>query len=232
MVSTKRFNHLFSPDGASRGDLAEASRAVYDEVLDSLGVKFKSIETNVTSNVTDLLEKEIRVFRIFEKEIEKHLQKMEERFEAKVKTLVEAQQEGWKQIVEVLRSLPVPQVTLEASKVEVNVPKQDTPKIEVTVEAAKVEIPEMKPVFNVNVPELAQPTINVQVPKQDAPQITVEASKVEVNVPKQDTPTINIQVPEQEAPKIEVTVPARKLVKKTFQYDQQGRPSQVIEEEV
>ncbi len=67
------------------------------------------------------------------------------------------------------------------------------------------------------------PVVNVSVPEQERPIVQVNLPEMSVHVPES---VINVTTPE-----VQVNVPPPRMVEKTFEYDQSGRPLKVTETE-
>ena len=92
---------------------------------------------------------------------------------------------------------------------------------QVKVLLANLQLP--APVVNFNPPEFS-PQMNFNVPEQAAPVINVTLPEV--------APLIEVKVPEQTAPVVNVATAPIRFVEKTFEYDQSGRPTRVLEREI
>jgi len=113
-----------------------------------------------------------------------------------------AQEAHWNRMESFLKSLPIPQVTVQPgevtvnqvpSQVTVNVPQQAAPVVNVEPPSIRVEAP------IVNVPQQAAPVVNVE--------NRVDPTPVNVNVPKQEASIVNVNVPEQVPPQVLFNVP-------------------------
>ncbi len=250
---TPSFNEALGPD-----DLAEASRAIHDELVEKLIGEVPRIVGAILSVEIAALRKEMTTGLSAERA---SLLRELEGFALKLKT----------DVLGFIQNLPAPQIT-------VNVPQQEAPTVNVTVPEAVINLPEMvvnlpemkAAPITVNVPEMKAPDVIVNVPEmvvnvpaQEAPQITVNVPEMKVpdvivNVPQQEAPTVNVTVPEvvvnlpaslpaevvvnvpetvvnlpeMRAPDVVVNVPPPRRLKKTISYDEVGRPSEIVEEEV
>ncbi len=133
-----------------------------------------------------------------------------------------------------LNSLPSPVVNVAAADLrpmfQVNVPEQAPPTVNVAVPQ------QLAPTVNVSVPQQAPPTVNVAAAEVHPTfQVNVpeqEAPVVNVSVPQQAAPTVNVTVPEQAPPTVEVKVSPPRLVRKELYYDSLNRPVEIVESEI
>lgn len=239
-LDTEVLETKIAPSGYQE-DLLQATKAIHDSLKNSLGGQIKSLEDKVQGFDSEIV---LRIGKMFQREFESRIAGMEKNLEV----LQKSHDDSISSILQLLKSLPIPQVSVtvpdkaievkqlpsqvtipkdaitvnvQQKDVVVNIPKQDQPKIEVAAPSVTVNVPEQKPA-----------DIHVNVPRQDTPVVNVAAPNVTIDVPKQEAPTVNVNVPEQKPADVQVSVPPPRLVKKTFAYDEQGRPTTVTEEEI
>lgn len=116
---------------------------------------------------------------------------------------------------------PHVEVNLPELKAEIRLPELPPAQVNVNLPEMQPSIhiasPEIRPEFNVHVPEQPQPAVNVEVKvPENLPQVYVEAPRVTVAAPEV-------------RPEIHVQVPAAKPITKHITYDEYGRPVMIVE---
>jgi hypothetical protein len=198
------------------------------ELTDSFSNQVKSMELIVMA----------RAGSYFEKMLVDNTQKSLGLYEEKMQEMHSIYDGTLNQVKSILQSLPIPQVNVTSSQVNVSVPEnaiqiqQSTPNVNVSVPENSIRIEQSTPNVNVNVPESAikmEPSIvNMTMPEN--------AIKVDV---RQEPSVVNMAIPKeafkfdlnQAIPNVNVNVPKAKPIKKHISYDELGRPDCIIQTE-
>ena len=185
----------------TRTEILQVVKAVRDEVKGMIGQKSQEFETQLSARIAGAIQREFG----------DKLLALEKSYEDKLSTTLEQ----WRRETENL----VKSYDIALQQLLVVVKSLPTPTVNLPAESINVLVKAEAPTVNVNVPEnaiqMSSPTVNVSVP--------TEAIKMMA-------PTVNVTVPEQAPPQVQVNVPQRKMIK-TISYDEQNRPSQIIEQE-
>lgn len=195
-----------SSDYLSRDDLFTSIKAVRDWTRKNLDENNRDVEARITLSIGRELEKQ------FGERLEEIEERLAERMDAivrecreQVSTLRHIYEDSIKQMMELVKSLPIP-------KVDVTVPENA---IVVRNEPSNV---------NLTLPEQPVPHVTVNVESAPPPDVIVK-------VPEQKAPEVTVNVPQQKAPEVKVEIPQPRLVQKTITYDEYGRPETITEEE-
>lgn len=118
-----------SPSVFNKGDLLEMAKAIHDEVestmqkrFDEWNTRFKNIESETVLRVGDYLKKEYNL--LFKKELEEKLpafvkrfedqnQSQQKAFDSHIDTMRKTYETGVGQMIELMKSLPTPQVQVD-----------------------------------------------------------------------------------------------------------------------
>lgn len=200
----------------TRGDLLQASKAIYDNLRSSLEDRFFGVEQELGHRFGKVLEE--RFNKGIEGDLNKALSSTVHTFtkaldelriqtNARVAYLEKCYQEGMERVESLLKALTIP-----------------------------------APTVHVQVPDQAPPNVHVEVPRQEAPHVHFTAPEIRlpdvlppeitVNVPQQAAPSVRVEVPKQEPSIVNVTVPKQKPMRKSISYDQHGLPVEIISQEM
>ena len=109
---------------ATKNDLLQASKAIYDQTRSMVDNKFDESEMSLILKIQGVLSKNIE--EMFRQELDRRLSEFCTVIEDKINSINLSYQDGLLQIKMFLQALPTPQIN-------VNVPQQETPQVNVNI---------------------------------------------------------------------------------------------------
>lgn len=204
--------------GSLEKSLESHMKALRQEVLDTSAAHAKATERFLNKRLEGISGLQGDNLTAYQKGLELGISGAEERFKS------------------LLSMLPVPQVHFAVpegsfkfqqlpAQVDVHVPQQAAPMVE-----NKFMVPEagFKLFLEQPSPTIVVPdkSLHVEVHQAAAPPVVISEKAFEIKAPE-----VHINVPEQEAPHVTVNTPRRKSIKH-ITYDENGRPRDIVEEQV
>ncbi len=240
------------PSPLTEEDLLQTAKAVRDQLLSALDKRLKPIEKSLAA-LQSFLDKSSGEGEIKTKSLV-------ESSEARVKALVETRLDSVRDLIGAVGSkgdgeagidIAVRVTKMLEQRFDKSVANLDSRTKELTVKLASVmddaerkavireqvlvksyeeKLERMSKGYEAGVEQLKSILDGFRIP---APQVTfspeIKPSDVNVMVPQQPAPVVNVET---KPPDVHVTVPPTPLRKKTFSYDDMGRPLEVTEREI
>lgn len=191
---------------ATRKDVIDATKAIYDEVKDlnkgllrdnedSIVLRVcKAVDAEYEKRFAELRKQMVKNFEEVKSHLVAEFKSQTEQYITKTMELQGSYAAGLEYVKSLLAALP-----------------------EAIVKSA--------PVVNFHVPE------NAILVKQLPSQVVVTEKAFNLQLEQAPAPVVNVSVPEVR-PEVTVSVPQRRLVRKSLSYDEYGRPVQIDEQEV